>query len=99
VSVSTVFFDFGGVFTYSPFTKIDEFGIQRGARPGEFVEIIFGSYHVDGDHPWHRLERGEISLEGALSSWGAQRDTRSTCTSCLPSCPGTGACDRSWWTR
>ncbi|MCX2979248.1 HAD family phosphatase [Halieaceae bacterium IMCC14734] len=63
MTIQTVFFDFGGVFTFSPFSVVDDFGIQRGAAPGQFAEIMFGSYHIDGDHPWHRLERGEMSLE------------------------------------
>lgn len=63
MTIRHLFFDFGGVFTYSPFSAVDNFGIQRGAAPGQFAEIMFGSYHVDGDHPWHRLERGEMSLE------------------------------------
>jgi len=62
---TTLFFDFGGVFTYSPFTKVEEFGRDRGAAPGQIVRVLFGDYHEDGDHPWHRLERGEISLEDA----------------------------------
>ena len=63
--INTIFFDFGGVFTYSPFTAIDEVGVARGAQPGQFTEVMFGSYHEDGDHPWHRLERGEITIEDA----------------------------------
>jgi epoxide hydrolase-like predicted phosphatase len=64
-AITTLFFDFGGVFTYSPFSAVDDFGIARGARPGEFAEVMFGSYHRDDDHPWHRLERGEITMEQA----------------------------------
>lgn len=61
-----VLFDFGGVFTASPFDALDALGPQFGAaRPGQLREIVFGAYHSDGDHPWHRLERGEISLEAA----------------------------------
>jgi len=63
--ISTLLFDFGGVFTYSPFAKVEEFGRARGAAPGQFPRILFGAYHEDSDHPWHRLERGEISLEDA----------------------------------
>ncbi len=63
--ITTLFFDFGGVFTYSPFAKVEEFGQSRGAAPGQFAGILFGAYHEDSDHPWHRLERGEISLEDA----------------------------------
>jgi len=29
---------------------------------GYFVELLFGAYDRDTDHPWHRLERGELSL-------------------------------------
>jgi hypothetical protein len=28
-------------------------------------EIVFGGYGADGDHPWHRVERGEIALGNA----------------------------------
>jgi epoxide hydrolase-like predicted phosphatase len=61
--IKAVIFDFGGVFTDSPFTAVDEFGVTLGAAPGQIAEIVFGSYENDGDHPWHRLERGEITLE------------------------------------
>lgn len=60
-----VLFDFGGVFTPSPFLAIEAAGAELGARPGQLLEIIFGSYHEDNDHPWHRLERGEIDLGSA----------------------------------
>lgn len=56
-------FDFGGVFTDSPFAAVRHFGAELGAGAEEITEIVFGSYRHDGDHPWHRLERGEISLE------------------------------------
>ena len=29
------------------------------------VIFDFGGYVVDGDHPWHRVGRGEITLEAA----------------------------------
>jgi epoxide hydrolase-like predicted phosphatase len=58
-------FDYGGVFTASPFRAIDELGVKIGAAPGQAVEIIFGPYASDTDHPWHRLERGEITLQEA----------------------------------
>ena len=75
--ISTIFFDFGGVFTYSPFTTIDELGQSRGAQPGQYTQIMFGSYHDDGEHPWHQLERGEISIEDArqgILELGRQQD-------------------------
>lgn len=64
-NIEAVLFDFGGVFTLSPFSSFDEIGQKMGAEPGQTHQVMFGSYHEDGDHPWHRLERGEISLEEA----------------------------------
>jgi putative hydrolase of the HAD superfamily len=63
--IKAVLFDFGGVFTTSPFTAFEDMGAELGAKPGQVNEIMFGPYGVDGDHPWHQLERGEISLEQA----------------------------------
>jgi epoxide hydrolase-like predicted phosphatase len=64
-SIDAVLFDFGGVFTPSPFSAVEAFGAELGAEPGRFLEITFGPYDADTDHPWHRLERGEISLVAA----------------------------------
>ncbi|MBK6279799.1 MAG: HAD family phosphatase [Gammaproteobacteria bacterium] len=61
-------FDFGGVFTDSPFTAVEDFGRAIGADPSRVSAIVFGSYEHDGEHPWHRLERGEIALEAARES-------------------------------
>lgn len=63
--MEAVLFDFGGVFTDSPFHAVHEFGKELGVEPGEITRIVFGSYEHDGEHPWHQLERGEISLEDA----------------------------------
>ena len=60
--IDAVLFDFGGVFTPSPFEAAEELGTSLGAAPGRVLEIVFGPYHEDTDHPWHRLERGEIPL-------------------------------------
>ena len=60
--IEAVLFDFGGVFTGSPFAAVEEAGKRMGAKPGQLFEILFGSYGVDGDHPWHRMERGELSF-------------------------------------
>lgn len=55
-------FDFGGVFTESPFGAAESLGAELGAPPGRLLELVFGPYHADTDHPWHRLERGEIGF-------------------------------------
>jgi epoxide hydrolase-like predicted phosphatase len=60
-----VLFDFGGVFTPSPFLAAERLGGALGAEPGRLLELVFGPYQEDTDHPWHRLERGEIGLDQA----------------------------------
>ncbi|MCB1843183.1 MAG: HAD family phosphatase [Halioglobus sp.] len=64
-SIEAVLFDFGGVFTDSPFHAVHAYGKELGLDPAQVTQIVFGSYEHDGDHPWHRLERGEITLESA----------------------------------
>jgi epoxide hydrolase-like predicted phosphatase len=63
-----VLFDFGGVFTPSPFDGARQYGAQIGASPERVLELVFGPYHEDTDHPWHRLERGEIPLAAARAA-------------------------------
>ena len=60
-----VIFDFGGVFTDSPFHAFSAYAAKIGASDQQVTDIVFGGYAVDSDHPWHRVERGEISLEKA----------------------------------
>jgi putative hydrolase of the HAD superfamily len=77
--IKAVLFDFGGVFTDSPFHAVHAFGEGLGIGTGEVTGIVFGSYENDGDHPWHQLERGEITLESAreqILQLGLERDVR-----------------------
>ncbi len=62
VAIDAVLFDFGGVFTPSPFDVVEVFATERGHDPAQLLEITFGPYHEDTNHPWHRLERGEVDL-------------------------------------
>ncbi len=64
-------FDFGGVFTPSPFPVIADAAPEFGLTPEAAIMLCFGVYDQDGDHPWHRLERGEISLETARAELAA----------------------------
>jgi len=64
-TIQAVIFDFGGVFIESPYPLLEAMGIEMGLDPGQFTEIVFGSLAEDGDHPYHRLERGEIPVEQA----------------------------------
>jgi putative hydrolase of the HAD superfamily len=63
--IEAVIFDFGGVFIESPYPLLEAMGVEMGLQPGRFTEIVFGSLAEDGDHPYHRLERGEIPLQQA----------------------------------
>lgn len=62
MTIEAVIFDLGGVYTESPFTAMDELSLEMGSTPETIRSILFGDYLVDNDHPWHRLERGEITL-------------------------------------
>ena len=57
-----VLFDFGGVLVSSPFELLGSAGHTTGVDPEVVLELMMGDYAVDGDHPWHRLERGEIAI-------------------------------------
>lgn len=60
-----VVFDFGGVFIDSPFAALSAAATERGLSPDALALAVFGEYDTDTDHPWHRLERGEISVTSA----------------------------------
>jgi len=62
VSTRAVIFDFGGVFIDSPFTALVEAAQARDLDPDHMLGLIFGPYDQDTDHPWHRLERGEVTV-------------------------------------
>lgn len=66
-SFEAVLFDFGGIFIDSPFEAV--IGAAEGMNiPAEtLTDLVFGSYDLDTDHPWHRLERGEITFDHARS--------------------------------
>ncbi len=59
--ISAVLFDFMGVLTSSPWASI-------AAAGGGNLELLVGPYAEDGDHPWHRVERGEI----AIADWAVE---------------------------
>ena len=61
-TVDAVLFDFGGVFTLSPFDTVAAAGRELGLDEAVAFDLCFGPYDQDGDHPWHRLERGELTL-------------------------------------
>jgi len=71
MAIEAVIWDFGGVFTPSPFAAAHAYARAQGTEPDAFVRIVFGDYDADTDHAWHRLERGEIAFTVALDEIGA----------------------------
>jgi putative hydrolase of the HAD superfamily len=65
LAIDAVLWDYGGVFSASPFEAMERLAESVGVAPDRYVGLIFGPYDRDDDHPWHRLERGEISLGDA----------------------------------
>ena len=63
--IEAVIWDFGGVFIGSPFTAMAEVARNLDVDPKRYFGAVFGPYDRDTDHPWHRLERGEITFEVA----------------------------------
>ena len=63
--IDAVLFDFGGVFTDSPFAAVAALAAELDVEPARLLELVFGPYHDDTDHPWHRVERGELALAEA----------------------------------
>jgi epoxide hydrolase-like predicted phosphatase len=61
-SVDAVIFDLGGVLSKSG-RPSDIARRYPDHDPDRVLAILMGDYGTDGDHPWHRLERGEISLD------------------------------------
>lgn len=60
--IRAVLFDLHGVLTSSPWAALAEAGTGSGADEETVLRVMLGDYRTDGDHPWHRLERGEIGL-------------------------------------
>ena len=65
--IEAICWDVGGVFSGRPIDAVGRVAVDHGLDPDELFSAIFGPYHLDGDHAWHRLERGEIALTDA---WG-----------------------------
>ena len=65
MAIEAVIWDYGGVFSGSPFGAMAGVAREQGVDPQRYLEIVFGPYDDDTDHPWHRLERGELALAAA----------------------------------
>ena len=67
-SFDAVLFDFGGVFIDSPFAVAGAAAAELGLESDALMGIVFGPYDRDTDHPWHQLERGELSFDDARAA-------------------------------
>jgi epoxide hydrolase-like predicted phosphatase len=65
--IDAVLWDFGGVFTPSPFAACRTLATTLGIAPELLVATLFGPYDDDTDHPWHLVERGEGTVAAALA--------------------------------
>jgi epoxide hydrolase-like predicted phosphatase len=73
--ITAVLFDLHGVVTSSPWSALAEAGAGGEHSQDRVLEVMLGDYATDTDHPWHRLERGEISLPeygGAVMALAAE---------------------------
>lgn len=61
--VDAVIFDFGGVLTSSPANLMAARAAEFGHDIRDVMHLLLGPYEEDTDHPWHRIERGEISFD------------------------------------
>lgn len=68
--VEAVLWDVGGVFTTRPVDAVERVAARLGVDPEALFAAVFGPYHLDTDHPWHRLERGEVALADAWVAIG-----------------------------
>lgn len=63
--IEAICWDVGGVFSGRPVDAIERVAAEHGLDAHEVFTAVFGPYHLDGDHAWHRVERGEIPLSEA----------------------------------
>ena len=74
MEIDAVLWDYGGVFTPSPFDAAHAYARSQGVDPDALVRVVFGSYGADTEHAWHRLERGELSFADALTEIGSEAE-------------------------
>ena len=67
MAIKAILIDFGGVLTPSPFSTLRAWHAERGLDAEAALGTLFGPYDQDTDHPWHQLERGEVSIADAMT--------------------------------
>lgn len=61
--IRAVVFDFGGVMITPITNKLATLAERHGVTGAAMLEIMMGPKDRSTDHPWHRLERGEVAVE------------------------------------
>jgi len=61
--IEAVLFDLHGVLTSSPWAALASVASDDESDQAAALELMLGDYAADTDHPWHRLERGEIPMQ------------------------------------
>ncbi len=62
-SIDAVIFDFAGVLTTSPAEVMAKKLTGHNISFEDALPVMLGPLEADGDHPWHQIERGEITLD------------------------------------
>jgi putative hydrolase of the HAD superfamily len=63
LAIDAVIFDVGGVLSTSPAPLMVRRAVAAGIELATFAALALGPLDSDGDHPYHRAERGEISYD------------------------------------
>lgn len=67
--IEAVIWDFGGVFTSSPFEAFARYEREKGL-PADLIRKINGANHLD--NAWARFERAELDLDGFDKAFAAE---------------------------
>jgi putative hydrolase of the HAD superfamily len=67
--IAAVIFDFGGVFTSSPFEAFNRYERERGF-PDDLIRRINSTNHLE--NAWARFERAELDLDGFDRAFAAE---------------------------
>ncbi|MGH6872506.1 MAG: HAD-IA family hydrolase [Rhizomicrobium sp.] len=67
--IEAVIWDFGGVFTTSPFEAFARYEREKGL-PADLIRRINGANHLE--NAWARFERAELDLEGFDKAFAAE---------------------------
>jgi len=63
LGIEAVIFDFAGVLSTSPAAGMIERAQRFDLDLATFLPIVMGPLDVDGDHPYHQLECGRITMD------------------------------------